>query len=347
MPELISSLGVDFYVFELQGSLRYSLTRHGKATINSDIEGEIKDDDICASRLANIELGIDASAVGCHLRLVKNDGLLKVKYEGRDGSTAEWSFLGLTTSGGEGIVATAATQTFTDPSKCPICGNDKSVVLEVKNRETQTEIEAMQSIGIQTKTEAAKTSTGVQTMSMAELSSPQQAQQYSPIPESSVGLPVAGTITRVVQSATIRGPNSKTTTSIDTQTGPIEKPGNHSPAAENATSSNNRKRKASSSYLARPPLHKNAKSEHNSEYWPRHLYMRCFRTTPRFLLDDCVLHIDVQEGTVWFEGWQDSKYNCYDSRYEGMAYDLKDPLSKLTSKDPYCLRLRLMNNSQS
>ena len=42
---------------------------------------------------------------------------------------------------------------------------------------------------------------------------------------------------------------------------------------------------------------------HPSPPWPNHLYMTCFRTQPISKSDIGTLHIDLVEGTAWFEGW--------------------------------------------
>jgi hypothetical protein len=62
------------------------------------------------------------------------------------------------------------------------------------------------------------------------------------------------------------------------------------------------KRRASISLETKEILNKRAKSEHNAQQWPRHLYMDCFRNTPIFKGGVGTLHIDVQEGTAYFEG---------------------------------------------
>lgn len=97
--------------------------------------------------------------MGIQLRLTKNDGLLKIQFEGHNGSTAEWSFDGLTLSSGQKMVATAATQTVTDFRQCNMCGNDRKAILALKHRDTQTDTIATLSTGIQTETGMAITST--------------------------------------------------------------------------------------------------------------------------------------------------------------------------------------------
>jgi hypothetical protein len=94
MHELISYLGLRFYLFELQGNLKYTHTRNIKApkvyeTCESDIEDGNDSDTSSTEKAPKLKSGIDASAVGIQLRLIKNDGLFKIEFEGRNGASAE------------------------------------------------------------------------------------------------------------------------------------------------------------------------------------------------------------------------------------------------------------------
>jgi hypothetical protein len=55
--------------------------------------------------------------------------------------------------------------------------------------------------------------------------------------------------------------------------------------------------------VERLPSHKRSKSSHDPLSWPNDLYMTCIRTRPISKSDIGTLHIDLVEGTVWFEGW--------------------------------------------
>ncbi|CAI9630799.1 unnamed protein product [Alternaria burnsii] len=66
------------------------------------------------------------------------------------------------------------------------------------------------------------------------------------------------------------------------------------------------KRKATSD-VERVLLHKRAKSLHNSQPWPNHLYMTCIRTQPISKSDIGTLHIDLVKGTAWFESWHEKE----------------------------------------
>lgn len=173
MPELISHPGLRFYVFELQGSLTYSLARNGRAPTtysihDFDIEDETISDSNGAQAHVKTKLVIDASAVGCRLQVIKNDGSFKIEFEGQHGSTASWSFEGLATTDGVNTVATAAAQTLTDPTHCSSCGKD-TITVELKHQGTQSDDISMHSSGVQAEMGSVTTSTGMQTAPTSEL----------------------------------------------------------------------------------------------------------------------------------------------------------------------------------
>jgi hypothetical protein len=58
------------------------------------------------------------------------------------------------------------------------------------------------------------------------------------------------------------------------------------------------KQKASTTLDSREPLHKRAKSGHDSLTWPRNLYKTCFRSYPIFKGDTGTVHNDVKEAPV-------------------------------------------------
>jgi hypothetical protein len=155
MRKLISLLGLRFYLFELRGSLTYTHTRNGKGPkvyeiCESDIEDEVESDSSSTEGTTKPRPGVDASAVGVQLRLVKNDGLLTIEFEGKDGSAAQWTFDGNELLGGGSMVAAAATQTDVDEKKCLICGVEKRQNVEVKHEETQTDTTSTKSMETQT-----------------------------------------------------------------------------------------------------------------------------------------------------------------------------------------------------
>jgi hypothetical protein len=102
------------------------------------------------------------------------------------------------------------------------------------------------------------------------------------------------------------------------------------------TTTTDLKRRASPTPTSTEPLSKRAKSSHNSEPWPRHLYMTCYRNIPSFKGDVGTLHIDLDHGTVWFEGWYGKEHTRV---YERKQIDVRDKLSKHThvfSKQVQC-----------
>ncbi|KAF2819969.1 hypothetical protein CC86DRAFT_429426 [Ophiobolus disseminans] len=114
MYELISNPGVQFYVLRLSGTLSYTFSIGNKAPRNFELSNA--DFDPTVPQAKEMEAvshpGIEASAVGLQLRIVKNDGILDLHYEGRHGSTASRKFQGLKEIGkGAGMDASAGTQT--------------------------------------------------------------------------------------------------------------------------------------------------------------------------------------------------------------------------------------------
>jgi hypothetical protein len=175
MHEAISHPGLRFTIFQLHGSLRYTLTRPGKAPkvydiCDSDLDDGSSSESSNSEETDKLKPGLDASAVGVQLRLIKNDGVLKMEFEGRDGATADWTFEGLALVDGGRMVAAAVTQTEVDGKKCVVCGEEKREIVEVKHEETQTDVVATLSIGAQTAT-LTTSSTGVQTATKPKLKS--------------------------------------------------------------------------------------------------------------------------------------------------------------------------------
>jgi hypothetical protein len=375
MHELISHLGVRFYLFELNGSLKYTLTRRGQAPklyeiCESDVEDGRSSDSSSTDETKSIKAGIDASAVGIQLRLIKNDGVLEIDFEGKNGSTARWTFSGVEMSGGT-LVATASTQTDIVPNEYLMCGEDKRKIAKMKHKETQTATAFTHTTGVQT-VEPMTTNTGVQTTPRQAPLCPQIPQTIN-IPGSFINTPLEKILLEVAQeSLEARGPildryattrrvydllketfapcaeaktktkesrllngackstlltSTSNETSSESDTAGRLLP-SHSPFVNDPKTKKDLKRKASTSLEGTKPLHKRAKSKHDSEIWPRHIYMECFRITPIFKGDVGVLHIDLEEAAVWFEGW----YGKENMRvYERKQFNLSD----VTSKKPH------------
>lgn len=151
MLQLISHFGVQFYLFELQGTLTYEYTKIGKPPKQYQISDEDLDDDSdgVTGDTEGVLLhrsGIDASAVGIQLRLTKNDGLLRMKLEGRHGTTAEWVFEGLHATDTGRIVASTGTQTHINPKTCVLCGNEKAKPTMLRHCASQTDVVAVKCV---------------------------------------------------------------------------------------------------------------------------------------------------------------------------------------------------------
>lgn len=111
MHELISHPGLQFYISRLSGTLHYTLTiasRPPKHFSLSDSDFEDVSPQVKAEGFRHLH-GTDASAVGLELKIVKNDGVLEIVFEGREGGRAEWRFAGLQEQGS--VYAMASVQT--------------------------------------------------------------------------------------------------------------------------------------------------------------------------------------------------------------------------------------------
>lgn len=126
------------------------------------------------------------------------------------------------------------------------------------------------------------------------------------------------TATRSMDTQTTGYP--ATSTAVQTTSNPIP-----TPPSDDQSTTPNLKRKASLPPPTTPePLHKCAKTLHESPPWPRHMYMTCSRNGPKYKGDTGVLHIDIEQGTVWFEGWYGKKHTCV---HERKQIDLHDTQS--------------------
>jgi hypothetical protein len=357
MHELISHLGLRFYLFGLGGSLKYTLTRRGHAPkiyeiCEADIEDGRSSDTSSTEEPKKMKAGIEASAVGIQLRLIKNDGVLKIDFEGKNSSTAQWTFQGMQLSDGERLVATATTQTHIDPKKCLMCGEKQDQMTRIKHEGTQIPTVTTQTAGFQVITRAPRFARSILEgrirrlrkeldENIAALNDFNSRREESRINSAD---------THTNQMKCMPSPYHKTTLLASASTGTQTDSGQSVDASsaqfsypKDTTATNlNLKRKASTSLEGTKPLHKRAKSKHASEAWPRHIYMECSRTTPTFMGDVGVLHIDIQEAAVWYEGW----YGMEDMRvHERKQVYLGDKTSK--NEIVLSMRSKLTTNSKS
>jgi hypothetical protein len=107
----------------------------------------------------------------------------------------------------------------------------------------------------------------------------------------------------------VQPPFSGLSTMSTIETLPVESPAKHNlPSMEldvgpSAVEKGNELKRKVAQDVERLPPHKRSKSSHDSPSWPNHLYMTCNRTRPISKSDIGTLHIDLVEGTVWFEDW--------------------------------------------
>ena len=155
MYELIFNPGVQFAILKLRGLLTYNSTRAGKPEkqyilSEADFEDANDSDDSEPQSVLSRRPGPELSAVGVRLRLLKNDGLLQMKFEGTDGSYAEWTFVGLNVENGKVAVASATTQTLSDPTNCTVCGQKQATQGETADCDKQTSHQATEDKSTQT-----------------------------------------------------------------------------------------------------------------------------------------------------------------------------------------------------
>jgi hypothetical protein len=274
---LVKLAGLALYIHEPQpGRLRLTHQRPGRDSKEytlDDEDFEDSADNLNYDDVAKLEIGLAASAVGLSLRVMKNDGVFKINYEGNIGGPADWTLEGMEALTGSNTAATAFTQTESDASPCLRC------------------VEA---------TKPQHSNSSIQAMSV----SPVEMQALEPI--------------RMTFAATL----STSTQTLEPGTEHAEKQQVSATLSIEAEEGNDLKCKAIEHIKVRPQ--KRAKSQHDSPPWPRHLYMTCFRTTPIFKGETGTLHVDVQAGTVWFEGW----YGKVNARiFEKKQIDLTDTTS--------------------
>lgn len=144
MRELISIPGLQFQLFELHGSLTYTFTRAGRPAVQSvlselDYVDLTRDEDSEDGMPQPKKPGLDASAVGIQVRVLKNDGQLQLDFEARDGGSAKWVFDGLSANDKTPLSASASTQTSPDPKLCVTCGRSSISPAEVADPGAQIE----------------------------------------------------------------------------------------------------------------------------------------------------------------------------------------------------------------
>jgi hypothetical protein len=143
MRELISSPGLQFELFELHGSLTYTFTRAGRPAVQNvlselDLVDLTRDEDSEDGMPQPKKPGLDASAVGIQVRVLKNDGRLQLDFEARDGGSAKWVFDGLSDNDAKPLSVSTSTQTLPDPSLCMTCGRSSGSPAEVTDSGAQT-----------------------------------------------------------------------------------------------------------------------------------------------------------------------------------------------------------------
>ncbi|KAF2867905.1 hypothetical protein BDV95DRAFT_597664 [Massariosphaeria phaeospora] len=268
MLQLISDPGLKFHLFELRGTLKYSLTRNDKPPREYELsQADFEDHDMeeDGDNEPPLSNGRDASAVGFGLRLIKNDGLLRMEFEGLDGGAASWAFSGLEELRSGPMYAMAG---------------------------VQTEGMAMKDTAMQTWTMAVK-EMGVQTMAMLTKDSAMQTEAKSDNTTS----PVA------TSQITLIGHDTGTDTNVEKEKAPV--------------AGNKRKRTADPE-----PFDEDTRSTIDSPSLPQHLYIHCTRTKPVSKVKCGALHIDLKEGSVWFEGASGKEHSWY---REQTQVDLRDP----------------------
>ncbi|KAF2632881.1 hypothetical protein BU25DRAFT_85121 [Macroventuria anomochaeta] len=267
MHQLISHFGLKFYLFDLQGVLTYELTKDGRSAKTYEIsETDVKfassSEDSIIDNLQPAKAGLDISAVGIQLHLLRNDGLLRMWFEGREGCTADWTFDGLKATTNGRMTASAGAQTCVDLDKCILCGIKETKRSDMRNCASQTEVVTVQSVSFSA--DAAQQTTK-ESRWLDNLSP-----RATPAPRTSMKAALA-----TMRNGTSQKESTK----------------------EVAIRS---KRRALSPPHSDVPLHKRAKSRHDSKPWPRVIYMDCYRTYPNSH-GAGLLVIDIEKATVTYE----------------------------------------------
>ncbi|CAN9258221.1 hypothetical protein CC77DRAFT_1056667 [Alternaria alternata] len=236
---LVKFAGLTLYIHELQSStLVLTHERPNKdPRVHKVYEEDFEDtaDELEAEALEKLEPGVEASVEGLSLRLIKNDGVLNIVYEGKDGEIVDWKFQGLT-----GMMASVSTQT----------------VSETQPKLSTSTIHAM---------------------------------AIDPAPQR-MTWPLRSKLSSI---------SSIETRPIKTLTKDEEEV----PARAAVGAGENEHEHKKTKHTLRSPPHELARTTHESRPWPNHLFMACYRLRPISESDIGILHIDLVEGTVWYEAW--------------------------------------------
>ncbi|KAF3046221.1 hypothetical protein E8E11_003274 [Didymella keratinophila] len=279
MHQLISHFGLSFDLFELQGTLTYEHTRSGRPPKSyeiseSDIEDTSDNDATASDTVAPVKPGIDVNAGGIRLCLLKNDGHLQMKFQGRDGNSAEWHFDGMST---EKVSSSAGTQTPIDIDECVLCGHEATLPSETRDSAVQTDVATVHEVTFS-----------------AEAGSQTTSQHEAKVEVIAVAKSEQDRTTRKIPNPTNDG-SCQTDLSVsskfalDITTDSLAKP------------TTTLKRKASPTPQVSKAVHKRAKSTQSSRPWPSTTYMTCQREHPVRKGDIGQLIIDIAGGSVWYE----------------------------------------------
>jgi hypothetical protein len=122
---LIKFAGLALYIDKLQqGRLKLTHKHPGKVPKECAIDDEDFEDsadDLSDEDAAKLETGLAATAIGLSLLVIKNDGVLKTSFEGKDGGVADWSFEGMNALFGNNVTVSALIQTEPDTPVCLKC----------------------------------------------------------------------------------------------------------------------------------------------------------------------------------------------------------------------------------
>ena len=278
----VKFVGLALYIHDLQSGtltlLHERPNRKPKVYVLNEEDFEDGVDEIDDKTVSTLEPGLETSAVGLSLRLFKNDGALRITFEGEHGGIVDWKFQGLEGSEMGSMTACAFTQTMPEAST-----GYKSVEV----------VPPEMSIG------------SIQTVSTDPI--PQRLVQPLPLGFSTMSTTETRPVKRKAKTKLPKAERDLNLPIIATDSGLKRK------STENTE---------------RPIPHKRAKSSFDSPPWPAHLYMTCFRTQPISKSDIGTLHIDLEEGTVWFECWRG---NANTRTFEKKQIDLHDASSKYCS----------------
>jgi hypothetical protein len=263
---LVKFAGLTLYIHELQSStLVLTHERPNKdPRVHKVYEEDFEDtaDELEAEALEKLEPGVEASVEGLSLRLIKNDGVLNIVYEGKDGEIVDWKFQGLT-----GMMASVSTQT----------------VSETQPKLSTSTIHAM---------------------------------AIDPAPQR-MTWPLRSKLSSI---------SSIETRPIKTLTKDEEEV----PARAAVGAGENEHEHKKTKHTLRSPPHELARTTHESRPWPNHLFMACYRLRPISESDVGILHIDLVEGTVWYEAWH-GRAHVSQQTYMRKQVDLRNVSSKFMS----------------